>query len=118
MEVTVDAGLARAWMLAVATAMEKNKDHLTKLDAAIGDGDHGANMHRGFAAVRTALGAGPPATVGDVLVKTGGTLVSSVGGASGPLYGSAFRAAGKELNTPTVSVQQLAGALAAGMEAI
>jgi len=115
----VDTGIARAWMQAVAASMDKNKDHLTQLDAAIGDGDHGANMSRGFAAVAAAIGSAAPTTsVGDLLNKVGSTLVSTVGGASGPLYGSAFRAIGKELSGPTISLAQLAAALTAGLEAI
>ncbi|HCT76780.1 MAG TPA: dihydroxyacetone kinase subunit L [Micromonosporaceae bacterium] len=114
----MDTDLAKAWMQAIAASMDKNKDQLTQLDAAIGDGDHGVNMHRGFTAVGTALAGARSATVGDVLVKAGSALVSNVGGAAGPLYGSAFSAAGKDLNAPNVSVVQLATALAAGLEAI
>jgi phosphoenolpyruvate---glycerone phosphotransferase subunit DhaL len=114
----VDAVLARAWMQAVAVLMDKNKDHLTQLDAAIGDGDHGANMQRGFAAVTTAMAAGQFATAGEVLVKVGSTLISTVGGASGPLYGSALRATGRELTTPNVNIRQLTAALTAGLEAV
>ena len=114
----MDVGLAKAWMQAVAVMMDKNKDHLTQLDAAIGDGDHGANMHRGFTAVTTALAAGQFTNAGEVLVKAGSTLVSTVGGASGPLYGSAFRAIGKELSGPNANAKQLAAALTAGLDSI
>jgi dihydroxyacetone kinase-like protein len=110
--------LARAWVQAIAAALEKHKDHLTQLDSAIGDADHGINMHRGFTAVTNALADLQPDTVGAVLVKTGTTLISSVGGASGPLYGSAFRAIGKALDTPTADTQQFAGALAAGLASV
>nr|WP_307717642.1 dihydroxyacetone kinase subunit DhaL [Streptomyces sp. V4I23] len=107
--------LARAWVQAIAAAVGQHKDHLTQLDSAIGDADHGVNMQRGFSAVTTALDGIEPDTVGALLVKTGTTLISSVGGASGPLYGGAFRAIGKMLD-PTATTQQLAAALAAGLD--
>src|SRR6266542_1789712 len=93
----MDIALARAWVAAIASAVADNAEYLTRLDAAIGDGDHGVNLHRGFTAVVEALDGYEAATVGDVLVRTGSTLVSKVGGASGPLYGTAFRAIGKAL---------------------
>ncbi|WP_326647340.1 MULTISPECIES: dihydroxyacetone kinase subunit DhaL [unclassified Streptomyces] len=115
---SVDIDLARAWVQAIATAVDQHKDHLTRLDSAIGDADHGVNMHRGFSAATTALDGIEPDTVGALLVKTGTTLISSVGGASGPLYGGAFRAIGKTLDAPTVTTQEFAAALAAGLESI
>ncbi|MFI1168219.1 dihydroxyacetone kinase subunit DhaL, partial [Streptomyces sp. NPDC020801] len=95
-----------------------NKDHLTQLDSAIGDADHGTNMHRGFSAAVTALADYEPDTVGAVLVKAGTTLISTVGGASGPLYGAAFRAIGKALDTSAADTQQFAAALAAGLASV
>ncbi|MGV4981020.1 dihydroxyacetone kinase subunit DhaL [Streptomyces sp. NPDC001709] len=115
---SVDTDLARTWVQAIAAAVDKRKDHLTQLDSAIGDADHGTNMHRGFSAAVTALTDYEPDTVGAVLVKTGTTLISTVGGASGPLYGGAFRAIGKALDTPTADPQQVAAALAAGLASI
>ncbi|MFK4227752.1 dihydroxyacetone kinase subunit DhaL [Streptomyces sp. NPDC019890] len=114
----MDTDLARTWVQAIAAAVDKHKDHLTQLDSAIGDADHGTNMHRGFSAAVTALADLPPDTVGAVLAKTGTTLISSVGGASGPLYGSAFRAMGKVLDTPTADTEQFAAALAAGLHSV
>ncbi len=114
----MDIPLARAWVRAVAAAIDEHKDHLTQLDSAIGDADHGVNMQRGFTAVLVALDAYEPATVGDVLVKTGTTLISVVGGAAGPLYGTFFRAAGKQLSAPSADVSQLAAALTAGLEGV
>lgn len=114
----MDTDLARTWVQAIAAAVDKRKDHLTQLDSAIGDADHGTNMHRGFSAAVTALTDYEPDTVGAVLVKTGTTLISTVGGASGPLYGGAFRAIGKALDTPTADPQQVAAALAAGLASI
>ncbi|MET7714704.1 dihydroxyacetone kinase subunit DhaL [Streptomyces sp. NPDC005407] len=115
---SVDTDLARTWVQAIAAAVDKHKDHLTQLDSAIGDADHGVNMKRGFSAVTMALADYKPDTVGAVLVKTGTTLISSVGGASGPLYGGAFRAMGKALDAPTADTQQFATALAAGLESV
>lgn len=81
----------------IADRIEENKLYLTELDAAIGDGDHGLNMSKGFHAVRERLKEDPGTNIGDILKKTGMTLVSNVGGASGPLYGTAFMKAGMEV---------------------
>nr|WP_244904229.1 dihydroxyacetone kinase subunit DhaL [Streptacidiphilus jiangxiensis] len=106
-------------MLATAAAVDSHRDVLTELDAAIGDADHGANMHRGFTAVAAAVGGDyAPETVGQLLGKVGMTLISSVGGASGPLYGSAFRAAGRQLATPEADGDQFALALRAALDAV
>jgi phosphoenolpyruvate---glycerone phosphotransferase subunit DhaL len=114
----VDIPLTRGWIGRVASTIADQADYLTQLDSAIGDADHGVNMNRGFAAVTEALADYEAATVGDLLVRVGTTLVSRVGGASGPLYGSAFRAMGKELGAPTVDSAQLTAALRMGLEAL
>ena len=93
----MDTNVFRSWITSAAGVIEANRDHLTQLDAAIGDADHGINLARGFAAVLVALDAKPAATPGAVLTLTGSTLISKVGGASGPLYGMAFRRAGQAL---------------------
>src|ERR1700758_2582113 len=93
----MQADVFRAWITVAARTVEEQRDHLTQLDAAIGDADHGVNLARGFTAVLTALEAATPATPGAVLTLTGSTLISKVGGASGPLYGVAFRRAGNRL---------------------
>src|SRR5580700_7735029 len=93
----MDTNVFRSWITSAAGVIEANRDHLTQLDAAIGDADHGINLARGFAAVLVALDAKPAATPGAVLSLTGSTLISKVGGASGPLYGMAFRRAGQAL---------------------
>ncbi|HEU5357360.1 MAG TPA: dihydroxyacetone kinase subunit DhaL, partial [Actinocrinis sp.] len=72
----------------------------------------------GFAAALAALDGYQPTTVGDVLVKTGSTLISVVGGAAGPLYGTLFRAAGKQLAVPSADAGQLLAALTAGLEGV
>ncbi|MER7002704.1 dihydroxyacetone kinase subunit DhaL [Dactylosporangium sp. NPDC000555] len=105
----MDEALARAWIAAVAEAVRAEADRLTDLDAAIGDGDHGVNLRRGFDAADAALASLEPTTAGDVLGKTGTTLLSKVGGASGPLYGTVFRALGKTLRQ--------GGSLADGLQA-
>jgi dihydroxyacetone kinase-like protein len=96
----VDAATINVWMGEIAAAMRAESDHLTQLDAAIGDGDHGVNMNRGFDAVAKALavqdGQLPP---GQLLIIAGKTLVSTVGGASGPLWGTALRRAGRSLGS-------------------
>lgn len=114
----MDIALARAWVQAIATAIAEHTDHLTQLDSAIGDADHGANMHRGFTAVLAALDGLDAKTVGEVFITTGKTLISSVGGATGPLYGSAFRAIGSALPEPDVEPKQLLTALTEGLAAI
>ena len=93
----MQADVFRAWVGTAARAVEEQRDHLTQLDAAIGDADHGGNLARGFAAVLTALETATPATPGAVLTLTGSTLISKVGGASGPLYGTLFMTLGKAL---------------------
>jgi dihydroxyacetone kinase-like protein len=115
----MDADLFRAWITAIAALTQEQRDHLTQLDAAIGDADHGTNLARGFAAVLTALDADNPATPGAVLTLTGRTLISKVGGASGPLYGTAFRRAGKSLgDTADVDLPALATALEAALAGV
>src|SRR6202011_3497302 len=94
----MDAVTITRWMSEIATAVHAEKDYLTQLDAAIGDGDHGTNMTRGFDAVGKALaGQAEDAPPRRVVILVGKTLVSTVGGASGPLWGSALRRAGRAL---------------------
>jgi dihydroxyacetone kinase-like protein len=115
----MDADVFRAWIVTAARVIDEQRDHLTQLDAAIGDADHGINLARGFSAVLAALEATPPATPGAVLTLTGSTLISKVGGASGPLYGMAFRRAGKALgDAPEVGLPALAAALEAALAGV
>src|SRR6266566_1017429 len=115
----MDAEFFRAWIAEATRALENQRDHLTQLDAAIGDADHGINLTRGFGAVATALQQADPKTPGSVLMLTGSTLISKVGGASGPLYGMAFRQAGKALGDAAVAdLQALAGALEAALAGV
>ncbi|MEW2433833.1 dihydroxyacetone kinase subunit DhaL [Streptomyces caniferus] len=115
----LDAAFFVRWMTAAAAVLDREADRLTELDSPIGDADHGRNMQRGFAAVVTALEAEPPATPGAVLIAAGRQLISSVGGASGPLYGTLLRRAGKALGeAPQVAAEELRSGLAAGVEAV
>lgn len=82
----------------LAEAVNENREMLTDLDAAIGDADHGINMSRGFEAVKTKLSQGGGEDIPTVLKKVGMTLISTVGGASGPLYGTAFLRASAAIN--------------------
>ena len=115
----MQAEVFRAWIAATAAIIEEQRDHLTQLDAAIGDADHGINLSRGFTAVLSALETANPATPGAILTLTGSTLISKVGGASGPLYGMAFRSAGKALgDTADVDLAGLAAALEAALAGV
>lgn len=118
-ETVLDAAFFVRWMTAAAAAIDREADRLTELDSPIGDADHGRNMQRGFTAVVKMVEAEPPATPGAVLTAAGRQLISSVGGASGPLYGTMLRRAGKALGeAPQVSAQELRSGLAAGVDAV
>src|SRR5207244_9649002 len=93
----MDAATISSWMREIETSVRAERDHLVQLDSAIGDGDHGTNMTRGFEAVVQALGADNGSPPGRLLIIAGRTLVSTVGGASGPLWGSALRSGGRVL---------------------
>ncbi|MFC8826484.1 dihydroxyacetone kinase subunit DhaL [Streptomyces sp. NPDC057137] len=115
----LDVDFFRRWLTTAATSVEREADHLTELDSAIGDADHGSNLQRGFRAVTAVLDKEPPATPGAVLVLAGRQLISTVGGASGPLYGTLLRRTGKALGDSTeVTPAQLAEALGAGVAAV
>ena len=117
----VDTDLARAWVAELAATVASERNHLTSLDSAIGDADHGVNLYRGFTAVTAKLDAADPspATPGALLILVGRTLISTVGGASGPLYGSAFREMGKALgDAGTADDATFVAGLRAGLEGI
>ncbi|MFF4573820.1 dihydroxyacetone kinase subunit DhaL [Streptomyces sp. NPDC001410] len=115
----LDADFFRRWMTATAASVDREAERLTALDSAIGDADHGSNMQRGFTAVLASLEEESPATPGAVLVLAGRRLISTVGGAAGPLYGTLLRKAGKALgDAPEVSEKQLAEALRAGVDGV
>lgn len=99
--------------------IEENKEYLTELDAAIGDGDHGLNMTKGFKAVVDKLKDDDASNVGNILKKAGMALVSNVGGAAGPLYGTAFMKAGAKLNSKAeVDINDFLEALVEALEGI
>jgi dihydroxyacetone kinase-like protein len=103
----------------MAAAMEENRRYLTKLDSEIGDGDHGNNMHRGFQAALERLDGADPSTPADVLKIVSMALVSKVGGAAGPLYGTAFLRASSALqDRDEVSAEDAAEALEAALGGI
>ncbi|MBQ1109435.1 dihydroxyacetone kinase subunit DhaL [Streptomyces anulatus] len=115
----LDTDFFRRWMTAVAASVEREANHLTELDSAIGDADHGSNLQRGFTAVTEVLEKDAPATPGAVLTLAGRQLISTVGGASGPLYGTLLRRTGKALgDDDEVTQDQLARAFAAGVAAV
>ncbi|WP_030438003.1 dihydroxyacetone kinase subunit DhaL [Actinoplanes subtropicus] len=87
---TVDLTALDRWIREFARLIAEHKEMLTELDSAIGDADHGINMHRGMTAVVTTLESESPGRPSELFKRTGMTLVSTVGGASGPLYGTAF----------------------------
>src|SRR5690349_16263439 len=106
-------------MTAAAASVDREADRLTALDSPIGDADHGSNLRRGFTAVTAALEKESPATPGAVLTLAGRQLISTVGGASGPLYGTLLRRTGKALgDSAEVSTEQLAEALRAGVDGV
>ena len=101
---------------AAADVVAANRDELVELDRAIGDGDHGENLRRGFAAVVAALDGTAPATPGAVLKLVATTLISKVGGAAGPLYGTAFlRAATAAGDQPALGPAEVVAALEAAL---
>ncbi len=108
------------WMSESATVVSAQCDYLTQLDSAIGDGDHGLNMRRGFDSVTKALaGQGDSLPPGRLLIVAGKTLVSTVGGASGPLWGTALRRAGRSLgDLEEFEAEDLAKALEAALGGI
>jgi dihydroxyacetone kinase-like protein len=116
----VRADTISIWLAEAEGQIKAQSDYLTQLDAAIGDGDHGTNMRRGFDAVGKALaGQGDDLPPGRLLVVAGKTLVATVGGASGPLWGSALRRAGRALGqSDSFDAQQLALALDAAIEGV
>ena len=110
--------LIHAWLLIGADRIIAASAELTELDARIGDGDHGINLGRGMTAVReriTQAGVGPPA---DLLRMAGRLLISTVGGASGPLYGTLFLETGQALADGRGTPLELADALAAGVAGV
>lgn len=107
------------WLEKTAVVMSENKDYLTELDSPIGDADHGINMNRGFKKVAEKLPSVADKDIGNVLKTTGMTLISSVGGASGPLYGTFFMRGGMAAAAKEeLTGDDLAAMLQAGVDGI
>ncbi|MET3919176.1 dihydroxyacetone kinase subunit DhaL [Arthrobacter sp. UYEF20] len=115
----LDVGWALRWLALSAQAMAEHREELIELDRPIGDSDHGENMDRGFKAVIVKIAETPPETPGAALKLTAMTLMSKVGGAAGPLYGTAFLRAATALgDTADVDATTLATALQAARDGI
>ncbi|MFG6504237.1 dihydroxyacetone kinase subunit DhaL [Microbacterium sp. P05] len=107
------------WVVRFGEAVQEHRAELTELDSVIGDADHGANMSRGMAAVLARIEASPIADVGELFKTVGMTLVSTVGGASGPLYGTFFLRFGTSAGAAvTLDTAALAAALRAGLDGV
>src|SRR5437667_6683662 len=113
----IDRQARKRLIEAVADRVSGNADELTDLDRAIGDGDHGTNMRRGFEAVLAAVDELSAKNLGESLKGVGTTLVMKVGGASGPLYGTLFMSLGKAL-ADELTREKVADAFAAAIEAV
>ncbi|MEH1960908.1 MAG: dihydroxyacetone kinase subunit DhaL [Nostoc sp.] len=107
------------WLQAFATEIEQNKAYLTELDAAIGDADHGINMDRGFKKAIAQLPTFADKDIGNILKAVSMTLISSIGGASGPLYGTWFlRASTAVIGKQELTQQDVLGILQAGLDGV
>ena len=115
---SLDAAWARRWIELAAAQVAEQRDYLVDLDRAIGDGDHGENMDRGFKAAVEALGQAQPASVAEVLKTVAKTLMSTVGGAAGPLYGTAFLRASKAAGDGELDGAGVAAVIAGALEGI
>jgi dihydroxyacetone kinase-like protein len=118
-EVVLDTGFAQRWLDEAAAQIHRDRDFLTQLDAAIGDADHGINMDRGFSAARDGVVVGVRTTPGALLDQAGTTLVLRVGGAAGPLFGTALRRAADALGDAEIlDGEALLRAMRAGLDGI
>ena len=115
---SLDAAWARRWIELAAADVAQQRDYLVDLDRAIGDGDHGENMDRGFKAAVEALGQAQPASVAEVLKTVAKTLMSTVGGAAGPLYGTAFLRASKAAGDGELDGVGVAAVIAGALDGI
>lgn len=115
---SLDAAWALRWIEMAAAQVAEQRDYLVDLDRAIGDGDHGENMDRGFKAAVEALGQAQPASVAEVLKTVAKTLMSTVGGAAGPLYGTAFLRASKAAGDGELDGAGVAAVIAGALNGI
>lgn len=115
---SLDAAWALRWIELASAQVAEQRDYLVDLDRAIGDGDHGENMDRGFKAAVEALGQAQPASVAEVLKTVAKTLMSTVGGAAGPLYGTAFLRASKAAGDGELDGAGVAAVIAGALNGI
>ena len=115
---SLDAAWARRWIESSAADIAEQRDYLVDLDRAIGDGDHGENMDRGFKAAVEALEQAQPGSVAEVLKTVAKTLMSTVGGAAGPLYGTAFLRASKAAGDGDLDGAGVAAVIAGALDGI
>src|ERR1700744_532384 len=116
---SLTAEVVLRWLENCAQTFEAHKDELTELDAAIGDADHGANMARGFTAVKGKLGDLKDKDIGTIFKTVAMTLISTVGGASGPLYGTFFLQAANGANGKNeLSVAELSSVFDTGLQGL
>ncbi|EBF5840705.1 dihydroxyacetone kinase subunit L [Listeria monocytogenes] len=115
---TYDKDWALRWLNDFGERVQENKQLLSDLDQAIGDGDHGINMARGLGELKKAFTEKEPADLKDVFKTAGMTMVSKVGGASGPLYGTAFLNMSKAVDADTIDAVGLIKVIEAGLEGI
>lgn len=115
---SLDAAWAQRWIELAAADIAEQRDYLVDLDRAIGDGDHGENMDRGFKAAVEALEQAQPGSVAEVLKTVAKTLMSTVGGAAGPLYGTAFLRASKAAGDGNLDGAGVAALIAGALDGI
>ncbi|EAC5888339.1 dihydroxyacetone kinase subunit L [Listeria monocytogenes] len=115
---TYDKDWALRWLNDFGERVQENKQLLSDLDQAIGDGDHGINMARGLSELKKVFTEKEPADLKDVFKTAGKTMVSKVGGASGPLYGTAFLNMSKAVDADTIDAVGLTKVIEAGLEGI
>ena len=115
---TIPKSKILAWLRASAAVLEENKTYLTDLDSPIGDADHGVNMDRGFKKILSQLPSVEDKDIGTILRTAGMALVSSVGGAGGPLYGTFFMEAGKVAGKTELSDEDLLLLLESGLKGV
>lgn len=118
MNMTYDKDWALRWLNDFGERVQENKQLLSDLDQAIGDGDHGINMARGLSELKRAFADKEPTDLKDVFKTAGMTMVSKVGGASGPLYGTAFLNMSKAVESETIDSVGLTKVIEAGLEGI
>jgi len=115
----LDTVALSTWLREFAGAVKAEKQHLTQLDSAIGDADHGTNVDRGMTAVLAALDEAAPSSVGEMFKLVGMTLVSKIGGASGPLLGTFFLRFGATAgDEQSIDAARFAAAFRAGLDGV